>query len=99
MNDKKENCHNETSRIESINGKGASIVRNFPSYSHGKEAQDTTYKILDFKDLDGWERDDHAAALQVFLNTCTDMADPDWASLCAVAQNINNPKSFLIKIK
>lgn len=57
-------------------------------------SQDTTYKILDFKDLDGWERDDHAAALRVFQNTCTDLDEPDWASLCAVAQNITSAKSF-----
>lgn len=57
-------------------------------------SEDATYKILDFNDLEGWEQDDHAAALEVFLNTCPDMDDPDWASLCAVAQNIVSPKSF-----
>jgi len=58
------------------------------------QSEDATYKLLDFKDLEGWEQDDHAAALEVFLNTCPDMDDPDWASLCAVAQNITSPKSF-----
>ncbi len=58
------------------------------------QSQETTYRILDFKDLEGWEQDDHAAALQVFLGTCPDMEDPDWISLCAVAQNISNAKSF-----
>ena len=57
-------------------------------------SQETTYRILDFRDLDRWEQDDHAAALQVFLNTCPDLDEPDWASLCAVAQNISNAKSF-----
>ena len=45
-----------------------------------------TYRVLDFSQLDGWATDDHAAALRVFLNTCQDMKDPDWSSLCAVAQ-------------
>lgn len=45
-----------------------------------------TYRVLDFSQLDGWADDDHAAALRVFLNTCADMKDPDWSSLCAVAQ-------------
>lgn len=45
-----------------------------------------TYRVLDFSQLDGWAEDDHAAALRVFLNTCADMKDPDWSSLCAVAQ-------------
>jgi len=48
---------------------------------------DTTYKILSFDDLDGWAADDHSAALSVFLNTCMDLDDPDWRSLCAMAQN------------
>ncbi len=48
---------------------------------------DITYKILSFDDLDGWAADDHSAALTVFLNTCTDLDDADWQSLCAMAQN------------
>ena len=44
------------------------------------------YEILDFGRLDGWEKDNHAAALEVFLETCTDMDDPDWRNLCALAQ-------------
>ena len=52
------------------------------------EAQaETTYDILRFQDLDGWDNDDHAAALSVFVNTCPDLPDPDWQSLCAVAQS------------
>lgn len=46
-----------------------------------------TYTILDFDALDGWSDDDHAAALDVFLNTCMDLDDPDWTSLCAAAQS------------
>jgi len=44
------------------------------------------HEILDFSRLDGWEKDNHAAALEVFLETCPDMDDPDWRSLCALAQ-------------
>lgn len=46
-----------------------------------------TYTILGFDDLDGWAKDDHAAALSVFLETCMDLDGPDWATLCAVAQS------------
>lgn len=53
-----------------------------------------TYKVLDFSDLKGWDTDDHAAALATFRNTCGDMDPPDWASLCAVADNIENPRAF-----
>ncbi|MDX1781232.1 MAG: murein transglycosylase A [Thalassovita sp.] len=55
---------------------------------------DLTYRVLGFGDLEGWDGDDHAAALRVFLNTCPDIDPPDWQSLCAVAQNIDNPKAF-----
>ena len=50
-------------------------------------AAETSYDILKFRDLDGWGEDDHAAALSVFLNTCPDLKEPDWQSLCAVAQS------------
>ena len=57
-------------------------------------AADVRYSILNFSDLDSWERDDHAAALDVFRNTCQDMKDPDWQSLCAVAGQIPDAKAF-----
>lgn len=52
-----------------------------------KAQAETTYQILSFDKLDGWEADDHRSALEVFLNTCPDLEEPDWQSLCAVAQN------------
>ncbi|WP_428927289.1 murein transglycosylase A [Marinibacterium sp. SX1] len=58
-------------------------------------ADGPTYSILDFADLDGWADDDHAAALDVFLETCPDLDDPDWAVLCAVAQNHPRDKARL----
>lgn len=48
---------------------------------------ETSYEVLDFKQLDGWAADDHRAALDAFLITCMDLDDPDWSSLCAVAQH------------
>lgn len=55
---------------------------------------ETKIKILDFTDLNGWAEDDHAAALEVFRNTCTDMKAPDWAALCAVAQTQAEGREF-----
>ncbi|MFD0859499.1 murein transglycosylase A [Roseovarius aquimarinus] len=57
-------------------------------------ASDTRYDILTFSDLDGWETDDHAAALRVFNDTCPDMKDVDWRALCAVAQSDPGPREF-----
>ncbi|MDA7423393.1 murein transglycosylase A [Thalassococcus lentus] len=53
-----------------------------------------SYAILGFEDLNGWEDDDHAAALEVFKNTCGDMKDPDWTALCNLAAEAGNAKQF-----
>lgn len=46
---------------------------------------ETRYTLLNFSDLEGWAEDDHAAALEVFTNTCMDLDGVDWASICALA--------------
>lgn len=51
-------------------------------------------EILAFDDLRGWDSDDLGAAMDVFLETCPDMKDPEWASLCALAQQGPDPRSF-----
>ena len=61
---------------------GAVIVAALP----GVAGAEPVHEILDFDHLDGWAEDHHAEALSVFLETCPDMDDPDWRSLCAVAQ-------------
>lgn len=53
-----------------------------------------TVKILTFSDLDGWQQDDHAAALDVFRNTCGDLDDPDWRAVCAYAASAPDPRRF-----
>ncbi len=55
---------------------------------------ETSMKILSFEDLDGWQADDHAAARDVFLNTCRDFEAPDWRNLCAAAQGIPDARQF-----
>lgn len=57
-------------------------------------ADEPVYDILTFDDLDGWAEDDHAQALDVFLNTCPDMRGPDWRSLCALAQQRPGARDF-----
>ncbi len=57
-------------------------------------ASDLRYEVLDFDQLDGWEKDDHAAALRVFLNTCGDMDDIDWRAVCKFARTDPDPKQF-----
>ena len=62
--------------------------------SGGAFATEATYDILRFDDLKGWDEDDHAKALEVFLDTCPDMKDPDWRSLCALAQQKPDARGF-----
>lgn len=47
---------------------------------------ETTYRILDWSDLEGWNADEHSAALDVFTETCGDLDDPHWPALCALAK-------------
>lgn len=55
---------------------------------------DPHYAILGFEDLHGWADDDHEAALAVFRNTCADLDEPDWASLCALAFDAKDARQF-----
>jgi membrane-bound lytic murein transglycosylase A len=53
-----------------------------------------TQRLLDWRDLDGWAEDDHAAALSVFRETCAEIDGGDWAALCAVAARDPDPRDF-----
>lgn len=55
---------------------------------------DITYSILNFKQLDGWEKDDHQAAFEVFKSTCADLKEPDWKTICAAAKDFTDPRRF-----
>jgi membrane-bound lytic murein transglycosylase A len=41
--------------------------------------------MLEFEALDGWDQDDHKAALTSFLVTCDKLPDADWRPVCALA--------------
>ncbi|WP_375279553.1 murein transglycosylase A [Pseudooctadecabacter sp.] len=53
-----------------------------------------SYQLLQFDDLSGWADDDHQAAMEVFLSTCSDMRDPAWSALCDVAGQRQEPRDF-----
>lgn len=55
---------------------------------------DPTVTLLDWSDLDGWAQDDHDAALDAFMETCPDLPDPEWASLCALGQSQKTARTF-----
>jgi len=60
----------------------------------GSAEQRPQYTLLSWSDLPGWAADDHAAALPVFQETCTDLEDPEWSKLCALSQNQTNARIF-----
>jgi len=55
---------------------------------------ETSHKILTFDDLDGWANDDHQAALEVFQETCGDLNEVEWPSICALATSKPDPRIF-----
>jgi len=50
--------------------------------------------LLEFGDLAGWPEDDHRAALDAFVVTCADLDGEDWASLCSLARETSDARSF-----
>jgi membrane-bound lytic murein transglycosylase A len=59
-----------------------------------KAMADVSYSLVSFEQLTGWEEDDHQKALDVFLNTCRDINDPEWRTLCDFAQTSPNAREF-----
>ncbi len=57
-------------------------------------AASATYRLIRWDALEGWAADDHAAALAVFRETCTDLTDREWATLCAVAGDQTDARAF-----
>jgi len=45
-------------------------------------------QVVEFAELDGWEQDNHAAALTTFRDTCDLLTDPDWVPLCRLAADV-----------
>ncbi|MEO1537446.1 MAG: MltA domain-containing protein [Pseudomonadota bacterium] len=65
----------------------AAVMTTLPAHS------DT--RLLDWADLSGWSKDDHAAALTVFQETCRDLDDGDWPVICKLSETAGeNPKIF-----
>lgn len=60
----------------------------------GAAMAEVTHQVIGFDDLVGWADDDHAAALTTFQETCADMDDPDWLSLCALSRSGVDPRGF-----
>ncbi len=64
------------------------------STSFAAFSNDVTHTVVEFQDLEDWDKDDHEKALDAFLVTCPDLKDPDWSALCALAQQKPDAKGF-----
>lgn len=60
----------------------------------GAVSAEISVTVAEFRQLSGWQEEDHQSALWVFLKTCSDMKPKDWRSLCALAVNQKKPKLF-----
>ena len=69
----------------------AFVITLFGSPAIASETQTT---LLDFADLHGWSLDNHQDAMEAFSETCTDLKQDDWASLCAVASTGIDARAF-----
>jgi membrane-bound lytic murein transglycosylase A len=75
-------------------GRGLAAAFATAVFLNGAAMAEVTTDLLSFDDLSGWADDDHDAALGVFLNTCMDLRDPEWAPLCALAPSQTNARTF-----
>lgn len=55
---------------------------------------DVSRTLLNFSDLEGWNGDDHQAALDTYLETCQDLKEIEWQQVCAIAKQNPNPRLF-----
>lgn len=60
----------------------------------GAAMAEPKYTLLPFSDLADWENDDHAAALTTFTDTCGDLKDPEWKSICTFAKTAPDARAF-----
>ncbi len=72
----------------------AAIAGLFGLFATGAVMAQPSYTLLSFDDLKGWAADNHQAALRVFHETCGDIKDQEWASLCSLSKDVTDAKAF-----
>lgn len=50
-------------------------------------------QLLDFRSLDGWDDDDHRAALAAFRITCPQLDAPEWKPICRLAADAGSTRA------
>jgi len=72
----------------------AAVVLVAMAMTHPTQSDAAGYSLLKFEDLAGWEEDDHTAALNAFLETCSINKDSEWAALCGLAKSQPSAKTY-----
>ena len=62
--------------------------------SSGPAMSELNYLPVAFSELEGWENDDHEAALSVFRETCGDVDRSDFRRLCQIARDGHGARAF-----
>ncbi len=57
-----------------------------------------TRTFIDFDQLNGWETDDHAAALSAFRESCGAISQDGWDGVCAMAQTAPDAREFFERL-
>lgn len=65
-----------------------------PTMSDENRPAKPSHRPLSFDALDGWQEDDHAAALAAFLETCDLPQGPEWQSIAEAARSGPEPRAF-----
>lgn len=63
-------------------------------FAAGAATAETTYTPIPFDQLDGWAQESHDEALATFLRTCSDLTDPSWRSVCAIASQTTDARAY-----
>ena len=72
----------------------ATLLAGSPIASQNASIDQMKAKILAFSELDGWEADDHDAALAAYIGTCDRIGKTEWPALCELAKHQEGAKAF-----
>jgi membrane-bound lytic murein transglycosylase A len=64
------------------------------SLSASPAARAIEARIFPFSALDGWDRENHAEAFDIFLQICPDLDKAEWDAVCAFARTRPDPRMF-----
>lgn len=75
------------------------LLLGISSCAHFAPPQTGIGEPLGWRQIDGWQEDDHAEAWPALLGSCEALAGkPEWGDLCAAARGIHDPDNELARL-